>query len=489
MKKILISLIFVGLFFGAAILTSCTKTETCSDGSTSSDCSTTDNGSQDNGNKNPSVVTATVTQNGSKVNSVSTSTLPNHAVQIVIAFVTNNGGTASNLRLDSSVVLKDGWGNMYLNGCDSFSGGGTCQATLTFAPTRIVNGTLNLTFDYLDNQNNSQTVTASVKYSSYNSPGIHIALSPDIKNITAQLKTPPGQALSITFTSDTTGQNVNNFKMDISDLLSHGWTVNPSLSDKIFRCTTVSTDASCVLNLNYAPQFSTDTGNLNSIHYNFDGAPYDMILINDNNKYPNGIPYTISSTPPPPTKHECLATDSDLANHLNDDTCYYPSINDYCAALNTYSTSKSAPKNDFSGCWVLKGIQDAANPQDIDSNTCGSDGLSTCGIWIFDLIHKHTMGCGIINNPSEFTQAIGSNFGSIDFQNTIGQSSSSSYDFVNQYLYQTIDSSINDIQDYFIPNTQLKFVRSVSNDSNVNSIISNSLCSSSFPSFTNDYKP
>jgi len=86
---------------------------------------------------------------------------------VAVTFTTDDGNPASNLSLGAALAtLPQGWtssANVFT--CASVSSGSTCVLPLTYAPSVVDSGTLNLGFSYASNSGSMQTGMLSIIYS------------------------------------------------------------------------------------------------------------------------------------------------------------------------------------------------------------------------------------------------------------------------------------------------------------------------------------
>jgi hypothetical protein len=164
---------------------------------------------------------------------------------ISVTFTTDDGRLATALQLTSSLTaLPAGWSA----GAGTFSctvvvGGTTCQLMLTYAPTGVDNGTLNLGYSYVNNAGESKSGSVGVPYQTTTNDNVIGTANPT----TLAAVTGSSNAVAVTFTTDD-GNIASGLAADLS-ALPLGWTA-PASS---FACASVSVGATCQVALTYAP--------------------------------------------------------------------------------------------------------------------------------------------------------------------------------------------------------------------------------------------
>jgi hypothetical protein len=177
---------------------------------------------------------------------------------VAIDFNTDNGGSASGLIVTSSLsALPAGWhsGSSSFS-CGSVSTGNGCQLHLSYAPTALGSGTLELSYAYHDDAGNQQTGTLNVPYAATTDDNVVSTPSP-----AGQIDAVVGmgsQNVAVTFTTDDTRlATALEVTTDLTTLPA-GW----SSASPNFACALVQTGNACQLNLSYAPTAYTTTGTL-----------------------------------------------------------------------------------------------------------------------------------------------------------------------------------------------------------------------------------
>jgi hypothetical protein len=88
-------------------------------------------------------------------------------VPVTVTFTTDDGNAASALSIASATLsaLPSGWSSgSNAFSCATFSTGSSCQLSLTFAPTTVTSGTVQLGYSYLDNAGTPKSGTVSIPY-------------------------------------------------------------------------------------------------------------------------------------------------------------------------------------------------------------------------------------------------------------------------------------------------------------------------------------
>lgn len=168
---------------------------------------------------------------------------------VTIAFTTDDGLAASQLRLTTALdALPSGWNaSNGTFGCETVSTGNGCQLTLTYAPAAVGGGTLTLNYEYQDNSGTAKSGSLNVAYAA------------TIHNDVVGAFTPSGQIaavvgaghrnVAVNFASND-GNAARDFTLttDLASLPS-GW----SSSVNTLTCSEVSASTTCQLPLEFAP--------------------------------------------------------------------------------------------------------------------------------------------------------------------------------------------------------------------------------------------
>jgi hypothetical protein len=164
---------------------------------------------------------------------------------ISITFTTDDGRLGTALQLTSSLTsLPAGWSSTASSfACSALSSGSGCQLMLSYAPTGVDNGTLNLSYSYLNNAGESKTGTLSIPYQTTTNDNVLGTANP----VSVAATTATSNAVTVTFVTDD-GNFAGGLTADLS-LLPLDWST-PASS---FACTAVSVGTSCQLSLTYAP--------------------------------------------------------------------------------------------------------------------------------------------------------------------------------------------------------------------------------------------
>ncbi|HEY0747684.1 MAG TPA: hypothetical protein VGD63_13375 [Steroidobacteraceae bacterium] len=164
---------------------------------------------------------------------------------IAVTFTTDDSRFATALKLTSSLTsLPAGWSssaNAFT--CGAFSTGTSCQLMLTYAPTGVDNGTLTLSYAYVNNAGEPKTATVAIPYQTTTNDNIVGTANPT----TVAAVTGTTNPVTVTFTTDD-GNFASGLAADLS-MLPLGWSA-PSSS---FNCASVSVGTACQLSLTYAP--------------------------------------------------------------------------------------------------------------------------------------------------------------------------------------------------------------------------------------------
>jgi hypothetical protein len=164
---------------------------------------------------------------------------------ISVTFTTDDGRLATALQLTSSLTaLPAGWSaGTGTFSCSVVTSGTTCQLVLTYAPTGVDNGTLNLGYTYVNNAGESKSGTVAIPYQTTTNDNVVGTANPTSEAAV----TGSSNVVTVTFTTDD-GNIASALSADLS-ALPLGWTA-PASS---FTCASVSVGATCQVSLTYAP--------------------------------------------------------------------------------------------------------------------------------------------------------------------------------------------------------------------------------------------
>ncbi len=200
---------------------------------------------------------------------------------VSINFNTDDGNAATALNVAWG-SLPAGWSSTASGlSCAVVSTGNGCQLPLVFAPAAAVNGTLSLSYSYIDGSGASRSGALNVPYATTANGSVASSVSPS-GEVTA---TQAGGKQSVAVTFSTTGGKTAAALGVIADLtkLPPGW----SAKTTPFTCASVSAGNGCQLQLQYAP--ATLTSGTLSLRYQYTDA----------NGMPNfgviNIPYTATT--------------------------------------------------------------------------------------------------------------------------------------------------------------------------------------------------
>jgi hypothetical protein len=164
---------------------------------------------------------------------------------ISITFTTDDGRLATALQMTSSLsTLPAGWSAAASTfSCSVVSSGTACQLMLTYAPTGVDNGTLNLSYGYVNNAGESKSGSVGIPYQTTTNDNVVGTANPTV----LAAVTGSSNVVTVTFTTDD-GNFAGGLAADLSTL-PLGWTA-PAGS---FACASVSVGTSCQVALTYAP--------------------------------------------------------------------------------------------------------------------------------------------------------------------------------------------------------------------------------------------
>ena len=164
---------------------------------------------------------------------------------ISVTFTTDDGRLATALQLTSSLTaLPAGWSSgAGALSCSVVTSGTTCQLMLTYAPTGVDNGTLNLNYSYLNNAGETKSGSVGIPYQTTTNDNVVGTVNPTA----VAAVTGSSNVVMVTFTTDD-GNVASGLSADLS-ALPLGWTA-PASS---FTCASVSVGSTCQVSLTYAP--------------------------------------------------------------------------------------------------------------------------------------------------------------------------------------------------------------------------------------------
>jgi hypothetical protein len=164
---------------------------------------------------------------------------------ISITFTTDDGRLSTALQVTSGLTtLPAGWSaGAGTFGCNAVTSGTTCQLMLTYAPTGVDNGTLNLGYAYVNNAGESKTGTVAIPYQTTTNDNVLGTANPTVLAAVTGSSNP----VTVTFTTDD-GNFASGLSADLSTL-PLGWTA-PAGS---LTCASVSVGTTCQVVLTYAP--------------------------------------------------------------------------------------------------------------------------------------------------------------------------------------------------------------------------------------------
>ena len=166
---------------------------------------------------------------------------------ITVAFTSADGRPISGLALSNTTLPPD-WSGTSDFSCTVTGSGNNCVLTLTYAPTVIETGTLNIGYVYVGDQIPPPGASVSIPYAGTASDNI-VATPAPIGQINAAIGTGT-QSVSVNFTTDDGNAATNLTMSSALSSLPAGWsTTTPG-----FSCAIVSNGSGCQLVLNYAPK-------------------------------------------------------------------------------------------------------------------------------------------------------------------------------------------------------------------------------------------
>ena len=164
---------------------------------------------------------------------------------VAVTFTTDDSRFGTALHLTSSLTsLPAGWSSSAdAFNCSAFSTGISCQLMLTYAPTGVDNGTLTLSYAYLNNAGELKSGSVGIPYQTTTNDNLVGTANPT----TVAAVTGTSNPVAVTFTTDD-GNVASGLTADLS-MLPAGW----SAASTSFSCASVSVGAACQAALTYAP--------------------------------------------------------------------------------------------------------------------------------------------------------------------------------------------------------------------------------------------
>lgn len=164
---------------------------------------------------------------------------------VAVTFTTDDNRFATALNLTSSLTsLPAGWSSSAnAFGCSALSTGTSCQLMLTYAPTGVDNGTLTLSYAYLNNAGQLKSGSVGIPYQTTTNDNVVGTANPT----TVAAVTGTSNSVTVTFTTDD-GNFATGLTADLS-MLPLGW----SSASSSLGCASVSVGTACQVSLTYAP--------------------------------------------------------------------------------------------------------------------------------------------------------------------------------------------------------------------------------------------
>ncbi len=182
---------------------------------------------------------------------------------VTLTFTTDDGQSASDLMLLSSLSsLPAGWSSSTLDfTCGTVSTGNGCQLALSYAPTSLTSGTVQLDYAYMSPAGAFTTGSLDIPYAATTNDNIVATAAPSgqIDAIVGELN----PTVLVTFTTDDSRPaTALQLTTDLAALPA-GWTS----ADSSFSCAGIASGTTCQLPLSYAPG-AADSGTL-TLRYDY----------------------------------------------------------------------------------------------------------------------------------------------------------------------------------------------------------------------------
>ena len=164
-----------------------------------------------------------------------------------ITFTTDDGKPATSLSVTAGLApLPPGWSGPASFACASVSTGNGCVLELTYAPTTLSRGTLQLNYSYKSNSGAAKTGAVMITYTATTNNNLVATVSPS-GSISAVVNS-GSVPVTLTFTTDDTNPATSITLTSGLGNLPPGWSGPAS-----FSCASASTGTGCQLALTYAP--------------------------------------------------------------------------------------------------------------------------------------------------------------------------------------------------------------------------------------------
>jgi hypothetical protein len=174
------------------------------------------------------------------------SVTPGATQTITVAFTSADGRPVSGLALSNTTLPPD-WRGPSSFTCPATGSGNNCVLTLTYAPTTLETGTLNISYVYVGDNISPPGVSLSIPFAATVSNNV-VATPAPVGQINAAVGTGT-QSVSVNFTTDD-GNAATGLTLSGLASLPTGW----STTTPAFSCAIISNGSGCQLVLNYAPK-------------------------------------------------------------------------------------------------------------------------------------------------------------------------------------------------------------------------------------------
>jgi hypothetical protein len=166
---------------------------------------------------------------------------------VTVTFNTNDGNPASNVAITSGLgTLPSDWSGPATFTCASVSTGSGCLLNLTYAPSTIASGTLQLNYSYNANSGTAKTGSVMIPYTATTNNNLVVTPSPS-GSISAVVNS-GSVPVTLTFTTDDGNPATAITITSGLGTLPAGWS-----GAATFSCASASTGTGCQLALTYAP--------------------------------------------------------------------------------------------------------------------------------------------------------------------------------------------------------------------------------------------
>jgi len=193
---------------------------------------------------------------------------------VTVTFNSNDGNPAANLVVTGGLAtLPAGWSGPGAFTCAAVNTGNTCQLALTYSPTAVTSGTLQLTYGYNANSGTAKTGSVSIAYTATTNNNLVATQSP-AGTISAMVNS-GSVPVTLTFTTDDGNPATAISITGGLGTLPSGWS-----GPATFACPTASTGTGCQVVLTYAPTVNASGTVALTVGYTDDAGMAKTLTVN-----------------------------------------------------------------------------------------------------------------------------------------------------------------------------------------------------------------